>query len=48
LFPQKKFFSVQFHLLLEFAAYKIFLFPSVIVQNISVELKKQEKEKKEK
>jgi len=49
LFPQK-FLSVQFLLLLEFAAYikKKLLFHSVIVQNISVASKTKKETKKKK
>jgi hypothetical protein len=49
LFPQK-FLSVQFLLLLEFAAYikKKLLFHSVIVQNISVASKRKKETKKKK
>jgi len=46
---KKKFLSIQFLLLLEFAAYKKkLLFHSVIVQNISVASKTKKKQKKEK
>jgi hypothetical protein len=46
---KKKFLSIQFLLLLEFAAYKKkLLFHSVIVQNISVASKKKKKEKNKK
>jgi hypothetical protein len=44
---KKKFLSIQFLLLLEFAAYKKkLLFHSVIVQNISVASKTKKKTKK--
>jgi hypothetical protein len=46
---KKKFLSIQFLLLLEFAAYKKkLLFHSVIVQNISVASKKKKKKRKTK
>jgi hypothetical protein len=46
---KKKFLSIQFLLLLEFAAYKKkFLFHYVIVQNISVASKTKKKEKSKK
>jgi len=46
---KKKFLSIQFLLLLEFAAYKKkLLFHSVIVQNISVASKKKKKKEKNK
>jgi hypothetical protein len=47
LFPQK-FLSVQFLLLLEFAAYKKIVIYSVIVQNISVASKTKQKKHKSK
>jgi hypothetical protein len=47
LFPQK-FLSVQFLLLLEFAAYKKIVIYSVIVKNISVASKTKQKKHKSK